>query len=53
MTYYTEKPWIGLINEAQDRNFHWVCTVLFTRHTIHSDYSGRWNRFEFLQLVAR
>jgi len=29
MTYYTEKPWIGLINEAQDRNFHWVRTVQF------------------------
>ena len=29
MTYYTEKPWIGLINEAQDRNFHWVHTVQF------------------------
>ena len=27
MTYYTEKPWIGLVNEAQDRNFHWVRTV--------------------------
>ena len=24
MTYYTEKPWIGLVNAAQDRNFHWV-----------------------------
>ena len=35
MTYYTEKPWIGLVNEAQDRNFHWVRTVQFMQRATH------------------